>query len=111
MPLKPSSNEEEYVRRREAELLAKRKREADAKRAEEEKTRLREAHWMRCPKCGQELKEERYHRISVDRCTACRGIWFDAGEAESLLDREPGALQSFFGDLLKGLGSGGKKRR
>jgi Zn-finger nucleic acid-binding protein len=42
----------------------------------------------------------------VDRCTACGGIWFDAGEAESLLDRSPSALQGFFGDLLKGIGGG-----
>ena len=109
MSLKPSENEEAYARQQEAKLLEQRKREAEARRAEEEKQRLKTLHFMRCPKCGQELKEERYHRIQVDRCTRCGGIWFDAGEAESLLDREPSAMQGFFGDLLKGFG-GGKAR-
>lgn len=109
MPLKPSENEEAYARQQEAKLLEKRKREAEARRAEEEKQQAKQLHWMRCPKCGQELQEERYHGVLVDRCTACRGIWFDAGEAEGLLDREPSALQGFFGDLVKGLG--GSKRK
>ena len=106
MPLKPSQNEEEYHRKQEMDLLAKRKKEAEARRAQEEKEALKSRHFMRCPKCGQPLREERYHKVQVDRCTACGGIWFDAGEAESLLDRSPSALQGFFGDLLKGIGGG-----
>jgi uncharacterized protein len=104
MTQKPSENEEQYARRHEQELLAKRRREADARRAAEETARRKALHFMRCPKCGESLQEERYHGIEVDRCTGCRGIWFDAGEAESLLDRESSAIQSFFGDLLKGFG-------
>lgn len=109
MTQKPSSNEEEYALRKEQELLARRRKEADARRAAEEAEQLKALHRMRCPKCGQPLQEERYHGIQVDRCTACRGIWFDSGEAESLLDREPSALQSFFGDLLKGFGGATKR--
>lgn len=104
MTLKPSQNEEEYARKQEMELLAKRRKEAEAKRAGEEKEALKTLHFMRCPKCGQPLQEERYQKVQVDRCTACAGIWFDAGEAESLLDKSPSALQGFFGDLLKGIG-------
>ena len=109
MTQKPSQNEEEYARRQEQELLAKRRREAETRRAVEEAARLKTLHWMRCPKCGQPLQEERYHGIQVDRCTGCRGVWFDTGEAESLLDREPTAVQSFFGDLFKGLGGASKR--
>lgn len=106
---KPSGNEEEYFHKLEREKLEKLKKEAAARRAEEEKHARRKLHHMHCPKCGHDLVEERYHGVNVDRCTSCRGIWFDAGEAESLLDKDPGALQSFFGDLVSGLG-GGKKR-
>lgn len=110
MPRKPSEQEEEYVRRQELNLLAKRRKDAEAKRAAEEAAKLRELHWMKCPKCGQDLQEERYHRIKVDRCAACGGIWFDAGEAESLLDKPPGAVQGFFGDIFKGFGGGTKRK-
>lgn len=106
---RPGSNEEQYFARREAELLEKRRREAEAQRSAEAARALRELHHMRCPKCGRELVEERYHGVAVDRCADCKGVWFDAGEVESLLDREPGALAGLFGDLLRGLG-GGKPR-
>jgi hypothetical protein len=109
MAQKPSANEEEYARRQEQELLAKRRREAEARRATDEAAQLQALHFMRCPKCGQPLREERYHGIQVDRCAACGGIWFDSGEAESLLDREPSAAQAFFGDLFKGLGGATKR--
>jgi hypothetical protein len=109
MPEKPSTSEEEYFHKRDQELIAKRRAEAEAKRREEERQSQRELHHMHCPKCGARLVEERYHEVAVDRCTECRGIWFDAGEAESLLDKEPGAAQSFFGDLLKSFGGGKKK--
>jgi hypothetical protein len=109
MPIKPSQNEEEYARRQEQELLARRKKEADARRADEERAQAKALHWMRCPKCGGTLAEERYHGTPVDRCTACKGIWFDAGEAEALLDREPSALQGFFRDMIAGLGGNAKR--
>ena len=110
MPVKPSGNEEDFIRRHEADLLAKRRKEADAKRAAEEREQAKQLHFMRCPKCGHHLKEEHYHGVAVDRCSACKGIWFDAGEAEGLLDKEPGALQGFFGDLVKGFGGSTKKK-
>jgi hypothetical protein len=103
----PRTTEEEYFHRLEQERLARRREEAAAQRTAREKDERRAAHFMKCPKCGADLQEEEYHRVQIDRCTECRGVWFDAGEAESLLDREPGALQNLFGDLLGGLG---KKR-
>ncbi|MBV1877396.1 MAG: zf-TFIIB domain-containing protein [Pseudomonadales bacterium] len=43
---------------------------------------------MDCPKCQSEMEEVVYgklkNRIAVDRCLACKGIWFDNGEAEAL---------------------------
>lgn len=39
---------------------------------------------MQCPKCQNKMYEITYKGVSVDRCTECRGIWFDEGEAELL---------------------------
>lgn len=39
---------------------------------------------MRCPKCGVGMEQIDFDGVEVDRCTACEGIWFDAGEAEQL---------------------------
>ena len=39
---------------------------------------------MNCPKCNALLEKVEYQTIEVDRCTSCRGIWFDMLEAEQL---------------------------
>lgn len=99
-----SSNEEEYFHKQEQELLAARRAEAALAKAAADREAVKQLHYMHCPKCGAMLTTETYHRVQVDRCPDCHGIWFDGGEAESLLDKEPGALSSMFGDLLGGKG-------
>lgn len=39
---------------------------------------------MKCPKCESEMQVVEYENISVDRCTSCKGIWFDMLEHEQL---------------------------
>jgi len=39
---------------------------------------------MECPKCESEMEVVEYQGISVDRCTMCRGMWFDMLEHEHL---------------------------
>lgn len=41
---------------------------------------------MKCPKCRSEtLADFKVEQVSVDRCSACDGIWFDAEELGVLL--------------------------
>jgi Zn-finger nucleic acid-binding protein len=40
---------------------------------------------MNCPKCGAETEKVAHGGIDVDRCTACKGIWFDVLERERLV--------------------------
>ena len=44
-----------------------------------------ERYKMRCPKCGENMVEEQYDGITVDRCSGCDAIYFDAGETEQLV--------------------------
>ena len=40
---------------------------------------------MECPKCQAAMEEVTYGRnMAVEKCTYCKGIWFDLGEAEEL---------------------------
>ena len=39
---------------------------------------------MNCPKCKAEMEKVSYQSIEVDRCTNCRGIWFDLLEHKRL---------------------------
>lgn len=46
---------------------------------------------MDCPKCQAVMEELSLDtlkgRLVVDRCTHCKGLWFDGGEAEQLKDK------------------------
>ncbi len=82
MPEKPSRNEEEYFARVEAERLKTLKSSAETEARLEE----RRSHFMKCPRCGADLRVEHYSGIEVERCPECHGIWFDAHEAERLVE-------------------------
>ncbi|MAG16592.1 MAG: hypothetical protein CMJ21_00825 [Phycisphaerae bacterium] len=74
-------DEEMYFHQQEMELLAKKRAELDAKAAEQ----AQHEHWMKCPKCGKDMKEVDMQHIRVDRCNACGGTFFDRGEVEALI--------------------------
>ena len=100
--------EDEWFRANEKKLLeaareAREKRERERSRQQESSQRqsLQEAHWMKCPKCGNDLKEEALEGIKVDRCTSCEGIYFDAGELEQVLLKKEEDRKGFFRRLVK----------
>lgn len=101
---KPSHTEEEYFARREAELREERRQHAEAAARDAE----RKAHYMKCPKCGADLAVEEYHGIEIDRCTECHGIWFDAGEAELLTEKEKAGIGNIFATVVKSIGGSTK---
>src|SRR5437870_12655961 len=97
---KPRKNEEEYFARREADLL----RQQRATAQETAAAAARRSHSMKCPKCGYDLITGEWHGVEIDQCTHCHGLWFDAGEAESLLDHpEPNVIARVFRALLRGV--------
>ena len=83
-PSKPSTTEEEYFVREDAEK--KRKLALQVKKETEaaELKRLKELHFMRCPKCGLAMQEVKYSGVDVDVCFACGGVFLDKGELESI---------------------------
>lgn len=82
MKEKPSRNEEEYFARMEsARLKAMQERAADEARAAE-----RRSHFMKCPRCGADLRVEHFQGIEVERCPECQGLWFDDHEARRLVE-------------------------
>jgi hypothetical protein len=100
MSEKPSKNEDEYFARRDAELLRQQRASAQQAAAEAE----RKSHYMKCPKCGYDLITGDWDGIQIDQCTHCHGIWFDAGEAESLLKSpQSNVLARVFRAVVKGV--------
>ena len=82
--VKPSSKEEEYHLRQEAEKLKGRAEQVRRETQQAEREELKQLHWMRCPKCGMELTEIEYRGIQLDKCFSCGGIYLDDGEMEQI---------------------------
>jgi hypothetical protein len=72
-PEKPSEPEEEYFARLEFEQRRKAAGEERRKLGAEERKRLRNLHYMRCPKCGPELVAIAYRGIELDNAPPARG--------------------------------------
>ena len=93
------SKEDEYFHRKDQELIAKLREKAQVEREQREAENQKKEHWMRCPKCGSAMTEEKYGGVVlVDRCSSksCGGIFFDGGELELLLKAKSSLLQRIF---------------
>jgi uncharacterized protein len=95
--------EDEWFRENEKHLLEaarvareRRERERSEKEAASERKKIRDAHYMKCPKCGHDLKEEDLVGVKVDRCTHCEGVFFDAGELDQLFAKKAEERRGFF---------------
>lgn len=97
MTRKPSESEEEYFARIEFERKKKLEEEKQKRLAEGEKRTLKDLHYMKCPKCGMDLIEIDYKGVKVDKCSACDGVWLDAGELEAVSKMETTGRDRFFG--------------
>jgi uncharacterized protein with PIN domain len=97
---KPSRNEDEYFAKLEAERLERKRKEQAALANDSE----RKSHYMRCPKCGGHLETVEFHRVQVDRCPDCAGIWLDNGEIDAVVAHEDkGLLSRALGDFMGSL--------
>ncbi len=90
--------EELYFYELNKKLIESRRAELNENRRQQEHNARQELHWMKCPKCGEDMEEVELTGIKVDRCTYCKGLFFDRGELELLLEcqEHPG-----FWDRLK----------
>ena len=97
---KPSRNEDEYFAKQDAERIKALRAKLDADRAKVQ----RDEGLGKCPKDGTKLIEREFHRVKVDNCPQCKGMWLDAGEFEVLAHVDRNEISRFVGSLfgLKG---------
>lgn len=101
MTLTPSEMEQEYFARQELERRRQAAKELEAKLQVEERERLKDLHWMHCPKCGMQLAELEFRGAKIDQCSSCDGIWLDAGELDIVATAEKGGLLQGLHKLFK----------
>ena len=100
--MKQYRTEDEYIGVHELQNRLARLEEEQQAQSRAEKARLKEEHWMHCPKCGQELATERCDSVEIDVCPSCKGVWLDAGELGTIV----GKTGSFFHSCLRVLRGG-----
>jgi hypothetical protein len=93
-PGKASTSEEEYFVREDAEKKRKLALQAKKEKQADELKRLRDLHFMRCPKCGLEMHEVKLRGVDVDVCFSCNGVFLDQGELEQLEKPESRGVMS-----------------
>jgi hypothetical protein len=96
MPIKPTEHEDEYFARIEQEMKKKIEEQKKKQTSEEERAKLRELHFMKCPKCGIDLIEIDFRGMKMDECSACRGIWLDAVEFDAMVKIDKPVLERLF---------------
>ncbi len=100
--MKPNNTEDEYVWVHELRERIERLAKEQQAQSQAEKLRLKETHWMHCPKCGQRLATEECDSVQIDVCPSCKGVWLDAGELGTIVEKRG----SFFHACLRVLRGG-----
>ncbi|TYP00024.1 hypothetical protein EDC39_101184 [Geothermobacter ehrlichii] len=73
--------ENEYIYRRERELIQKMRKET--------KERLiRELCRNRCPKCGEEIQAMTFRGVPLDKCPGCGGVWLGPRDLQILSEKD-----------------------
>lgn len=96
MPVKPTDHEDDYFARIEQELKKKLAEKHRLQPAADESKKLRELHFMKCPKCGMDLIEMDFKGMKIDECSGCRGMWLDAGEFDAMSRIEKPVMEKLF---------------
>lgn len=95
--IKPSQNEEEYFARVEIDKMKRLAQDRRAKHTDEDRLKLKELHYMRCPKCGMELHTLAFKGVEIERCYDCGAVVLDQGELEKLAGEEESLVSSIVG--------------
>jgi len=102
---KPSTTEDEYFVREDAEKKRRIALEMKKQLAADQQAALRELHFMHCPKCGMKMQEVRYGKLDVDACFSCGGVFLDKGEIDVIAAPQQkgimGAILNWFKDETK----------
>ena len=99
--------EDDWFQKNEEQLIAaaraareKREKERAAQEQGAEREQLKALHFMKCPKCGHDLREEPIGEVTVDRCSFCEGIYLDAGELERIFLKRDDDRKGFLKRVL-----------
>jgi hypothetical protein len=100
MSEKSSDPQEEYFAKLNREKVDALAHQLAAEKAEAEKIALKQLHYLRCGKCGGQMKPREFRGVEIDVCSSCNAVLLDPGELETLAGKDStgviGSLASLF---------------
>jgi uncharacterized protein len=51
---------------------------------------------MKCPNCGELLLITERHKVEIDYCPSCRGVWLDKGELDKVIEYASNNAETYF---------------
>lgn len=66
---------------------------------------------LQCPKCDSNLATHERHRVVIEECPGCKGVFLDRGELEQLIDAESRYLAELPGEVNPETTYQGRHRR
>ncbi len=103
---KPSTLEEEYFAREDAERLRKLHADEQSSLRQSQKDALRNLHQGRCSNCGAQLVPEQVSGLVIQHCPACGGAFLDKRAWDTL--HAHAAPHTVMGDVLNWFKAGSK---
>lgn len=97
-------DEEEYFHKLDQEAKAKLRSRLDAEHAAEDKIARRALHFMKCGKCGGDMKTEVFRGVEIELCTSCHAVLLDPGELQTLAGTDATGTFSTFFTMFRGRG-------
>jgi ribosomal protein L37AE/L43A len=97
MSTKPSRSESEFFAREEAEKIHRLAEQQKREQLESQKEQSKNIHFMKCPKCGSDLKTVRMGLVDVEECSECEVLVLD----KDALKKIEVADKSIFKSLLE----------
>lgn len=91
---KPSKSEEEFFAREDIEKRYRLHEQKVHERDEQEKNRRKKLHYMKCPKCGDDLHSFRLGYVDVHKCFSCGVYVLESDELERIIEEEKSILKS-----------------
>ncbi|MFI5378968.1 MAG: zf-TFIIB domain-containing protein [Tepidisphaerales bacterium] len=50
-------------------------------------------NYTSCPHCQRPMETRDRHGVTIDFCPACRGVWLDRGELDTIIERSGRVLE------------------
>lgn len=96
------SSEDAYFAAEDAEKLHRLAQEKHKEKELHIQQTQKALHYMKCPKCGDNLRTVQHHFVEIDECPTCGVIVLDKGELDKIIRDETSILKSFVDVFRKG---------